>query len=778
MIVPSLGTRSMSRSSTTSILPAAPIWLSVFAFATVHESTQLILSLILSLLSIHLLRHQYKKPPIILTYSLILCCTITLFCLVPLPISVYSALVQSKYHLVEVGIQETNAQWQPLAFRPRSHATRLALLFSTLLYGWACGSLFTHIRRFKYVAHHIVYCAVALSVLAWSQKITNAQSIFWISSTPTYTREYFFGSFVNPNHAGAFIAAVIPLALAMRGTKKYVYTMILALSLWSTQSRGAVLSGVLCASIYSLYMFRSYSRYLSIAILISLLIASIQLDFFHSAEDPFSLSRIDDWSSERLDIWGDSLVAMVQTPIFGTGFGGFVDLYDQIKTNPRFTQTHHSHQEYIELFTTHGWLCGSILLFLWGYILVKGILSIYSLNDIRKIRWRVATLCGFIALSLCSLIDFPLQIGSNIILFVCYASILASFSGPKKSSPRTIGLFFAPIVILVLLVLIAPISFQKSQDLVQKGERLRENGSHTQALEKFKQAIRSSPFASRPIRQYALTLRHEDPQQAIILAEHSTRLAPANALTWLSLAELQSAFGQHEDSLRSWKEALALDLPNNDQAEPFIKKALQLPLPLNHKLSILDPKRTDRIRQTAQVLYEDNHHEQAESLLLSLDQQAPKTKTLLAELYLKTKRPQKSWVILSDIPPKNCRLAQISAKTLLQIGEIKKSIRYYRIAIDHCGSTKGLTRQLLIARLIQADERAIMEASMLLRKKDKNIRIRKLLLHALAKKKEFSAMLPHLLKLQEQEALTDIERDDIKRIQFGLPILAYPLDIQ
>ena len=71
-----------------------------------------------------------------------------------------------------------------------------------------------------------------------------------------------------------------------------------------------------------------------------------------------------------------------------------------------------------------------------------------------------------------------------------------------------------------------------------------------------------------------------------------------------------------------------------------------------------------------------------------------------------------------------------------------------------------------------------MEASLLLRSKDKNIRIRRLLLHAFAIQKDHKAMLPHLKKLQEQQVLTETEQDDIKRIQYGLPILSYPLDTQ
>ena len=135
----SLLTRFMSRSSTTSLLPAAPIWLSVFAFATVHESTQIVIFFNLSVLSIYLLRQQSKNHLCIIFYSLVTCCTITLFSIVPLPISSYSMVMGSQFHL-QVGLLESNAQWQPLAFRPRQHATQL-LLYSTLLYGWACGSL-------------------------------------------------------------------------------------------------------------------------------------------------------------------------------------------------------------------------------------------------------------------------------------------------------------------------------------------------------------------------------------------------------------------------------------------------------------------------------------------------------------------------------------------------------------------------------------------------------------------------------------------------------------
>ena len=778
IIIPSVGVFFMFRSSLKTILPAIPIWISVFSFATVHESTQLILSLILSLLSIYLLRLHSKTPPKILLYSLFCCCIITFCTIIPLPISLYSSLLGTQSALSKVGLMETNATWQPLAFRPRTHAVWILFSFSVILYGWACASIFSHVRRFKIIAHQIIYCAIVLSLLAWLQKISHAQTIYWISDIPTYTREYFFGSFVNPNHAGAFLASVLPLTLSLRGNKKYIFALIIALSLWSTQSRGAVLAGIIGVSCSVLFMYTKSTRYLMIGILFSLFLASIQLDFFQDPDDTFSLSRIDDWSSERLDIWRDSLSVMMNTPFWGTGSGGFVDLYDQFKTNPRFTQTHHSHQEFIELITTYGWMVGSILIALWFYIGIHGFLSIRSLSDVRKKRWMVAAFCAFLSYTAAAMIDFPLQIGANLIVFTCYAAVLLSLSSPEnsKSSPLLWGMK-SMLICTTALLLIPSEPFGNTKKLLQTGESI-QNSNHLLRASFFRHAIRSAPFASRPLRQYALSIRQDNLDKAIAFAQHATTLAPSNSLTWISLAELHNLKQDYVSSLSTWKRAITLDLPDNDDAVHFLKKAIALPLDISTKINVLSFSRIDRMQDLARILYENNLFPEAQTILNSLSESDPKAQIVQAELYLKTKNPHKAWSILSKFPPQNCQIARIMAKTLLQINNSKEAIRYFRIAIDHCGATEGLTRQLLLARLIQGEERAIMEASLLLRSKDKNIRIRRLLLHALALKKDYNAMLPHLEKLKEQNVLTETEQDDIKRIQYGIPILSYPLDIQ
>ena len=138
------------------------------------------------------------------------------------------------------------------------------------------------------------------------------------------------------------------------------------------------------------------------------------------------------------------------------------------------------------------------------------------------------------------------------------------------------------------------------------------------------------------------------------------------------------------------------------------------------KLSILTTEREDRIREMAQVLYKNNHNTHAERLLHTLPQENLQTKILLAELYIKTQRPQKAWNILSHLPPKIVNSLAVQRRHWFNLAKVKK-----RFDISNRnGSLWGQQRVLLdnfSSRDFYRLKRAIMEASMLLRKKNEKI---------------------------------------------------------
>ena len=379
------------------------------------------------------------------------------------------------------------------------------------------------------------------------------------------------------------------------------------------------------------------------------------------------------------------------------------------------------------------------------------------------------------ALSLASLIDFPLQIGANTILFFALGSVLISFPQKRSIQPWKYRVVLGPIISLHLLIL-SPISFyQSTEKYLSLGEQARQLNNTSLAHEYLKIAIRSAPLASRPIRQYALSMREQDMKTALKLSEMSTLMAPGNALTWMSYAELLVQEERYHDAVHMWKKTLDLDVPNNDDAIPYIKKILSLPLPVSDILTLLNFERYDRKRQLARALSDMGEIKHAKAQLKPFLENNASMQILMAELELRQNNALEAWNLIKEHRPKNCRIAKLAAKALLLSGQSKEAIKYYRIAVDHCGNNNSLSRMSLIARLIEGEERAQMEALVLLRKKKKNTRIRRLVLHNLALKGDYQAMIPHLNKLKEQDKITPEELDDLQRIMYGLPLEHYPL---
>ena len=209
-------------SSIQTIPISIPIWIAVFYFATVHELAQSIAMILLGFASLYILATHAKKPPKKIVLLLCICVGFMLFGVIPVPISLHHQLQPNIANLSSVGLQEANAQWQPLALRPRNGLLGVLLFLSCSLFFWACSSFFYRIQRFYRLGKILIAMAIALCVLAWIQKATNAQSIYWISEIPSFSREPFFGSFVNPNHAGAFLAGILPLCFTLRSNTKLI----------------------------------------------------------------------------------------------------------------------------------------------------------------------------------------------------------------------------------------------------------------------------------------------------------------------------------------------------------------------------------------------------------------------------------------------------------------------------------------------------------------------------------------------------------------------------
>ena len=102
---------------------------------------------------------------------------------------------------------------------------------------------------------------------------------------------------------------------------------------------------------------------------------------------------------------------------------------------------------------------------------------------------------------------------------------------------------------------------------------------------------------------------------AVLLAERATVMAPTNALTWMSLAELYAFNGEREKSWAAWRRCLALNLPRNDEASPFIRTALSVGSDPARAAEMAIPERTDREEAAGNILVEMGQYKAAEEML-------------------------------------------------------------------------------------------------------------------------------------------------------------------
>jgi O-antigen ligase/tetratricopeptide (TPR) repeat protein len=754
--------------------------IAVFAFAAVHESVQFGLCLLLIGTGLFgLYEHPRRIPRWLLAIGLA-GCLVPLFACIPIPIHMHAWFQPGIAELTVPSLELVEASYQPLALRPREALKGCTILFCSFVYLMGCTTFLYRSRRIRESAFFIVLIGVALCILAWLQLLSGAEYIYWTSGLPKH-HAHFFGSFAQANHAGALIAAILPLAMAMRAPKNLVFFPILAFGLWTTQSRGAMVAGAVSTAVYAAIHYRGATLWASLGVLLTALSAALYLDLTQYRQDmPIGMERMEDWSTGRLSIWKDASELLTEAPFFGMGHGGFLDSYATVKTLPTFNQTHHSHQEVLELLINYGWVGGGLLLGLWIAAIALGARNItmpMGKRDKRwpqRRKWRAAAFGGLIGLTCSAMVDFPLHGGATYVLFIFLAG--ASF-GPytlKKETGTANQKILAAAGGIGLCLLLAlkqqPASaYAEMEYWLHKGQRLRQAQQYDKGLDSLRSAIRAAPLYSRALRQYALTLRHSDLQTAVTQAERASRLAPANALTWMTLAELYTFNKEPEKAWMAWRNCLSLNLPRNDDAEPFIRIALSagsMPVQAAEKAI---PDMPLRQEAAGRILLEMGETEAAEKLIRRAVEKNEGSKLAYARLLYKSDRSAEAWEMLKTIPRNSCQVSKLGAKILSEINAPLDAALYYRIAIGHCGRSKSLERGLLVAKLGAGDAGAIPEALKALEEAPKNSGLRKLLMHALSASGQNGQLYGHYEFLILEGQATQDDYEDLQRVRKGLP---------
>lgn len=160
---------------------------------------------------------------------------------------------------------------------------------------------------------------------------------------------------------------------------------------------------------------------------------------FNRIRDPAGQISVD-----RLVVWKDSLGAIRDYPLTGTGFGTFTDVYMGYRTLPGNSVFTHAHNDYIELAVEGGAI--AVGLTMWFLI---SILATYRRflrrRDPYCVYLYLGGLTGLVAILIHSITDFNLHIGANglYFFFVCAICVSAAHtklrSGPEATYLRPVS---------------------------------------------------------------------------------------------------------------------------------------------------------------------------------------------------------------------------------------------------------------------------------------------------------------------------------------------------
>lgn len=358
---------------------------------------------------------------------------------VPLPVPLLQLLSPRSWEAYRpVAEAAGGLGWLPLSVHPKATVQEFFRLGAgVLLYVLAIQVLRSG-ARVKRVLGWVVALGGGIAFVAILQQFSAGGTIYWLRPAPGGNPG---GPWVNVNQYAAFVEAICPLALALLlfnrtpvgvrlswrervvsffSSSRSSYQLflgfvfiLLASSVFTSLSRGGIvtilLSMILFAALKAIVQRRTGRT--AVWVIFCLVLLAVTWFGWQPIIDEFAKGLGADWTirDARTTLYGDTLAIIKDFPLFGAGFGTFVDVYPSYQTIEIDRVFDHAHNDYLELLTSGG----GVGLALAAWFLLT--LLHHGWRMVRRRRDRFAVLAGIGALTsigallMHSLVDFNLQ---------------------------------------------------------------------------------------------------------------------------------------------------------------------------------------------------------------------------------------------------------------------------------------------------------------------------------------------------------------------------------
>ncbi|MGC6507119.1 MAG: O-antigen ligase family protein [Myxococcota bacterium] len=752
-----------------------PFVLTAIFYGGVHPLYQITTATVAAFFPGFLLWNRRPMLNALFFWSIMTVSIVMFMTLIPVPIRIHQ-YVFPHVHLLDQSFSLLGIEWYPLTPQPFEQLTAVAVALLALLVCAASAQILKSSTQMGPFSKILLLSVGAFIVLGIIQRLTDAQSIFWISGIPIFSKREFFGTWIYPNHAAVVMAMTLPLVCAQqRATWRWSLLLLWLAGLTMAQSRGGWLAAYMGLMVYGLF---AWPRRTAILLPAVLLLNGIALAVFGGQW----LTTLSDWvrytpnpvvDSGRGEIWIQSLPLLNAAPIIGAGYGSIEDLFETVRTTTHYTRTSHIHSEPIEILISNGLIVGTGILILWGKTLHFAYKKLKSLESKSTyyIHWLAACWSGLIALSVHSLIDLSFRSTAVVLLA---ALLLGPCCRSRKALPR----YFSNVVAMALLFASgfgiymhnAPESrYSYSEHWLSQGEA---NGGQF-AVKAYRNSAMSRPLYARAYRQLALSTHQSNPIQATKFLEHASQLAPKQFVNWMALAEVYTEQKACPAAWSAWKKTSDLRMETIDTFRKRIPGMFSCGS-VEEAAQVIRPNIPRQKAEVALWLGQNGHWSIAKSMMdeaLMSDQQLI---LFSAEFYLKAKDFQKAWSLAQQSTVQNCQSMLTKAKVLTMLYHPSEAEHYYLKARDHCGNKLSIQNGLTTVKLQQGDNNLLEKALIQIKKKPRMHGLRRNIMNAISLTEDHAALIPHYEQLFEFKQLTSDEQFDLIQLYSGQKSTIWP----
>ncbi|MCB9730975.1 MAG: O-antigen ligase family protein [Deltaproteobacteria bacterium] len=786
-------------------LPRPPIWalgalfpLALAPFATVHAGPRTVMGLLAALLGTWALVHgvRQRRPSREVGWLALGGVAATLLSglsFISVGPEARQALQPAFAAVVLESLSVAGAERAPLALDPHHGLMTWGVSAQLLLLALGTALALRSSGRAARLAGVLLGAGCALVAIAAAHRLTGAESIWWVSQVPSFSRAPFFGPFVNPNHGGVTCAALLPIAAALAISRRSsnqlaggVALLVLLVGLRLSGSRGALLAGAAgLLSFLALIGGRRVQLGLgAVAALAGVGVGVVGLDVVGEALSawlvPEALGPGEDLYTGRGEVWADVLRMIEGAPLLGVGPAGFDDGFQLVKTSPTFSRLDHAHQELLQL-AAEG---GVVVLGIWVMLLARvAWVAARRCLDPEQSRPRRRLIAGYlgaaVAMGVACLYTFPLRIGALQLLAALLVGALVGLSsgqdGRRSLPARAVTLLALTLLLLSLGAEALAWGTRDSERsrwgdadaAMQRGELARTSeapDAFDAAMGWYKLALLRQPLRREPLQLMSRLERYHGGsfQGAVAALEVATHVYPTLPWPHRDLARLRAAAMDEVEARAAWRAALACDLPEGMEEE-LVAEALKGSADPALLLAEAIPPRADRLAAAGHVLEKRGAHAVAEQAFREAAALDPHYGAHLGAALLRRGQADAALEVARQVEPPSCFSLRVRAEALGELGQREEALEETRQAMKACGAKHDRELRLLSAgiRLSDGDARALEVYEALLKEVPGDHPVRRLLVAELRARRWEEQLARQLRVLVDAGAATPAEEKEL-----------------